>query len=451
MLPLLLAGAVYADDKNKKNAAAVEDPKLRAAINKAIARGAKHLKKTQRRDGSWRWGPQRGQDAGITALSLYALAASSVRASDDSIVRGLNWVRTHPGGYASSTHHSTYSASLLVLALARIDASKHRSTIHKLAKRIANGQLAGGKWTYTLNRRGRGGGDNSNAQFAIMALWMAQTHADFPVPKSVWKRVLRLYEGSQQRDGGWNYSGAGSGSSDSMTAAGLFGYVVSSASLADGAAALPKVRQSERAERGLRRLLKSQKYANFYFDYGLERAATLMDAPPERWYVPGAEYLVDAQKKSGGWGGSDAYNTSLALLFLTRATRYVLTPRKNREAAKTITEAKFPDQVTAANLKTAFAAYLATPRPQRDALQPKFAGAGPAAIGLFIERLADPELPVRTAAFELVSALLSRPLLFDPKAEAHVRKMMLQPIRAFWDRRRADMAWDPARQRFVIR
>jgi len=440
----MLAAPVLAD--GPKKAQAVSDPKLRASINRAVDRAIENLKRIQLRSGEWRWGNRRIYGAGVTALALYALAASKVPAADETMVRGFEWTSKHASKYGPYGPFATYSASALALALARSDPERHAPRVRGIARTIANGQSSRGVWGYQLNRGGRG--DNSNTQFAVMALWMAETHCGFKVPKKTWERIQRLYGGSQERDGGWNYGHGRGSSSDSMTAAGLFGYVVSKASLDGGVATLPAVRRKPVARKGLSRLLRSQSPNNLYFLYGLERAATLMDAPPREWYVENARSLVKSQQADGGWGRMDPYSTSLALLFLSRATRYVITPRP---AAKTVTTAKFPNVVTVKNLKRAFEAYLLSRPAARATVRARFAGAGTASLALFVDRLADPEEVVRVAAHELLTALLDHPLLFDPKAPREDRKMMVHAVRTYFQSNRERLAWDADSARFVRR
>ena len=227
----------------------------------------------------------------------------------------------------------------------------------------------------------------------------------------------------------------------------LFGLVVSAAALDKGRESLPKARASSDARDGLKRLLKGRSYSNLYFSYGLERAATVMDAPPARWYVPGARVIVGLQQKGGRWGGG-AYRTSLALLFLTRATQYVISPRRYRKAATTARGPKFPDHVTDRNLKIAFEAYLLAGKAKRPPLRHLFGGAGRASVTFVIGRLTDPELAVREAAFGLLQALVNKPLLFDPKARADERRIMLGPIRTHWERYGPEYEWSETAQRF---
>ena len=74
------------------------------------------------------------------------------------------------------------------------------------------------------------------------------------------------------------------------------------------------------------------RFEDYYFVYSLERVGTVLAQPTEEWYIFGARKLVAAQKTDGRWqsrrGGDekDAYGTSLALLFLNRATVRSITP-----------------------------------------------------------------------------------------------------------------------------
>ena len=436
LILILLAAPLAAQDAKKSDA--VKDPKLRQSINRAIARGAANLKKAQRKNGRWRYsGGEEDYAAGMTALALYALAASRVPPTDPVIERGLKWVASHGKGYNKGARYATYSTSLLTLALARIDAERHRKSIQRLAASLVTGQSAAGRWSYTL---AGAGGDLSNSQFAILAIWTAERLAGARIPKKTWQRVRRSLESCQAKDGSWAYGYGPAGGTPSMTAAGLFGFVAAHASLDD----LAKARKQDQARRGARALLRTKPYANFYFCYALERAAAIMDLPADRWYVDGARHLVARQNNSGSWG--NAYSTSLALLFLTRATRSVITPRVPR--AVTARKVKFPAKVTSENLKRAFEAYLLADEPTRKTLPRKFAGAGPSAIGLFVERLGDPEQSVRRVAYSLLRLLLEKPLLFDPNAPDHDRRIMLKPIREWFEREGRNLVWDERTGRF---
>ena len=119
---LLLAAFVRAGDDRPVRA--VDDPELQAAIDAAIDRGVRHLKKAQAADGSWSYhmdksagGLKEQPNGAMTALALYALSASGVPADDLAIQRGVEWVRKYPAAYWPDIGSQTYSVSLLVLAL----------------------------------------------------------------------------------------------------------------------------------------------------------------------------------------------------------------------------------------------------------------------------------------------------------------------------------------------
>jgi len=455
------ATAAWAQDRppddDRKQAEAVDDPVLQRKIQDAIARGVDYLKSTQEKSGAWSYssGQANQYPGGMTALCVYALAASGVKSDDPAIRKAIEWMFSHGREYARGSSHATYSASLLVLALARVDAKQHAEAIRRLAARIAEGQLARGSWNYRL--AGSEGGDLSNAQFAILALWAAQTKAGARIEERVWKRVHRGLTGSQLADGGWSYGFNATHPTPSMTAAGLFGLVVSEAALAGGPAKLADARASDRARRGARKLLaKPLPYEGYYYCYGLERAAAVMDLPPAEWYVDGARNLVGRQRKDGAWSpdirggrsrasGPDNYQTALALLFLARATGTMLKPGK---PPVTPGPAQFPETVTAQNLKRAFEAYLLADEDERKAWTPKFGAAGPATVALLVERLGDPQAQVRAAAYDLLRALLEKRLLFDVHAEETDRAIMLGSIEAWFRKNGPALRWDESTGRF---
>lgn len=378
------------DDRPERR---VKDSELQGEINDAITAGVAYLKSVQNEDGSWTYGqasqsPRRqkassesGADdytGGLTALALYALAASGVPANDPVIERGVLWTEENQHPFSTEGTVGTYSVSLLILALTRIDANEHRRRIHKLATRLVSGQLPNGTWTYVLGRRtttskALGGrmrlapqsqGDNSNSQFAVLGLWAAKVLTRFQVPKRTWTRVRDLFERSQREDGRWAYTEAKAAEGPrarpgltavrpTMTAAGLVSFVCATASLRGGVKGLAKARDEKVAERGLEAFLGGQgdwSYRDYYLVYTIERVGTMLDVPADDWYEKGATRLLSQQQRSGRWtarggrgggegrgrrarGGSahgdeaNTYETSLSLLFLSRATVYPITPR----------------------------------------------------------------------------------------------------------------------------
>src|SRR5205823_6966503 len=78
----------------------------------------------------------------------------------------------------------------------------------------------------------RGGGDNSNTQFAILALWAARKH-DVPLDKTL-ALVSKRFRAAQNPDGRWMYDSnrevsrnvPGKGPLPTMACAGLLGGAV---------------------------------------------------------------------------------------------------------------------------------------------------------------------------------------------------------------------------------
>jgi hypothetical protein len=200
---------------------------------------------------------------------------------------------------------------------------------------------------------------------------------------------------------------------------------------------------------------------DYYFVYSVERVGTVLDLDIATWYVPGAQWLVERQGADGSWGGGvgwgrameqktndriqTPYETSLALLFLTRATRQLVTTRHGGKAEGPVTERdRAPDTV-----EGLFDLYVATRAEEREALMSKLARRE--AVGLAIGKLRDDRQPVREAAFELLTRLVDRPFLFDPAAGPEEREVMLGPIEAFWTEKGARLEWDEGKRRFAVR
>jgi hypothetical protein len=205
-----------------------------------------------------------------------------------------------------------------------------------------------------LKGKGRGlySGDNSNTQFAMLALWAARRHG---VPTDV--ALLASYQRfmlSQQADGAWGYHPSTGQNAHTMTNVGLLG-------LAMGHGAAPEVLQFDpkkpkeivikpalqdpAIQKGLAALSryigqpstdpKKKDFApqNMYMLWSIERVAMLYDLKTiggKDWYGWGAQILVHTQAGDGHWpvahqgeafypGGSPPLNTCFALLFLRRS------------------------------------------------------------------------------------------------------------------------------------
>jgi len=356
ILAFCLASSAGAEDDRPERR--VADPKLQSAIHAAIDKGVAYLKRSQQHDGRWLYDPTGAPRAtdfpydgsgGLTALALYALSASGVPASDAAITKGIGWVVANPKQFAPEGNYATYCVSLLVLALTGIDAQAHAKHVHELAQRLEDGALPTAGWSYDLLDRERRRkemrrlrkwgskpfkGDLSNTQFAVLALWAAQSMTGYKVRTSTWKRTRDLLAKVQRDSGEWTYGlNGGGGFSGTMTAAGVVSYVCAFAGSEGGAEHLPAARASEPAKRGLRAFATCSKesYEDYYFAYSVERLGTVLARPSADWYPAGARALVECQEKDGRWSriergdSRQVYETSLALLFLSRATAATIT------------------------------------------------------------------------------------------------------------------------------
>ena len=206
-------------------AAAVSADEVKGAIDKAVG----HLVSLQQEDGSWKRPDGApggaGYDVGRTALVTLALARSGSPTAARAVHGGLAFVTRH------APEPKTYTAGLVVTLLSEEDPGRYRKLIERYASMTVRAQArrgaeAGG-WGYGIADATRGRPDNSNSQFAVMALHGTE-RAGLRIPKTSWKLVKKHYEVNQSPDGGWSYLGAAcerargqqpSGSTLSMTAA----------------------------------------------------------------------------------------------------------------------------------------------------------------------------------------------------------------------------------------
>jgi len=183
--------------------------------------------------------------------------------------------------------------------------------------------------------------DNSNSQFAILALWAARRH-DVPTERSL-GLLLRRFVTSQEKTGGWNYAykmGGAGGDTPAMTCVGLLGMAVGHGLAKEYEGPLrDKVAQDERIINGFVNLAKTigeptgkwnnLPMQNLYYLWALERVSVIYNLPtigPKDWYRWAAELLVANQDpewgnwdKSGYPGSTPVIDTCLALLVLKRA------------------------------------------------------------------------------------------------------------------------------------
>jgi hypothetical protein len=196
-------------------------------------------------------------------------------------------------------------------------------------------------------------GDNSNTQFAAIALWTGRRHG-LPIETAL-KKLDQRFRRTQLGDGGWAYTPTvqqqgplfpGMGSTATMTCAGLLALAI-----VDGATLeLAKERKPDKKApdvgndphllKGLQALggvignpIEAPRPGGppvqvggrtYYFLWSLERVAVALDLDTigkKDWYGWGAEILLASQGADGSWQGeygACGADTCFALLFLRR-------------------------------------------------------------------------------------------------------------------------------------
>jgi hypothetical protein len=359
-------------------------------IKDAINKGAKALKQCNYAD----------LDIGRAALVGLALLESEEVSNKDPCLKTITEkVRTE-----SWKQFKTYELALCLMYLDRFGDPNDEVSIQVLGVRLLAGQSPGGGWNYNciaeppqkevdvlraikpieqqgtpklhpevekyqqklVSARLKTGAikdDNSNTQFAVIALWISRKHGVSvePALQAIETRFLT----TQGSTGGWAYLGPPEGkaqgevdsSSPSMFCAGLIGLSTAIArrrELRDKAEA-PKAgnrkpvpyKRDERDEAvskafiGLGQILAAsakekggslvleagvQGFHDLYFYWSLENVCVIYGIEKlggVDWYETGAHTLVTRQAENGLWTSGGSYgaevNTSFALLFLLRS------------------------------------------------------------------------------------------------------------------------------------
>jgi hypothetical protein len=313
-------------------------------VNTAIERGKAFLKRHQRADGSWAERP--GYDGGVTALCTLALLNAGVEPRDDSIQKALRYLQRRP-------RERTYVVALITMVFCKASPDD-KPFIVKNVRWLETNQIkegpTKGSWSYpVLNITG----DNSNSQFALLALHEAE-RIGVPVDVQTWRRAEEYWEKVQNIDGSWGYV-EGVPGTGSMTCAGIASLVITGDKIGGGNAraegrqircCLPGGADDSPVNRGLEWLGRRTVFAvthnpgspgNYllYYLYALERVGRLTARRfigDHDWYREGAEHLlrIKGGETSDHWMGVGAVEqdpriaTSFALLFLSKGRWPVL-------------------------------------------------------------------------------------------------------------------------------
>lgn len=317
-----------------------------AQVQQSIDRGISYLRSTQNARGGWK--EHLGQTGGLSALCTLALLTAGVPADDPAIVKAMAYLR-------DLQPSETYSVSLQTLVFCQVGSPGDLARIQRNVKWLENEQLRGdgigddrlGGWGYG---GGRGGGDPSNSQFALLALQAAEER-DVPIDQQVYEAAGRYWQLRQRDGGGWGYSG-GSPPSGSMTCAGIASTIICRGRLTSATSRVHngaieccggQVADTDPVQAGIDWLAdrfsvrvnpgSAGSSSLFYYLYALERVGRMTGRRfigGHDWYREGAQRLLELQDNfQGFWAGNgfgeDDRNvtTSFALLFLAKGKRQV--------------------------------------------------------------------------------------------------------------------------------
>jgi hypothetical protein len=322
------------------------------AVRTAIQRGVDYLKRTQSANGTW--DDYVNNPGGVTCLCTLALLTAGESPDSEHMKRALAQVR----GVAPE---KTYVVALQTMALCMAEPKKDLLIIRRNVEWLESAQTRTGPpdkvggWSYTAERAGSA--DNSNTQFAMLALYEAE-RVGVPATKRAWQLALEYWLQQQHPDGSWGYFPAQS--TGSMTCAGITSVYIASGRLSAGDAEVrgdqliccgehKEDKAVAAIQHGLAWLGNNfsvqfnpghQTNWTMYYLYGTERVGRMTsnrffyrrDGQRYDWYRMGAETLIARQDKlgTGFWKGDDhieanpQISTSFALLFLAKGRRPIL-------------------------------------------------------------------------------------------------------------------------------
>lgn len=322
-------------------------------------------------------------DVGVAALIGLALIESDVNKNDASVQRAYGIVKKH-----APTLNKTYPLGLAVFFLSRYNSPSDTATIKQLCLRLMAAQHVGGAWSYDCNvlnaqqqsewekwfrerekltkvdpaessgappAGGSISPDNSNTQFALLALWLGRK-SGVPVKYALLRGEERFRK-SQQGNGGWGYGMGGQDHTGAgMTCAGLLALAVghgntlerqakftSSGSGGDSKDSKPVAPASnglsldqlqddpavKSARNYIEMCIRNGDLEHFiYFLWSLERVAVVYGWDKDHWpggwdwYSWASDILLKKQNQTdGSWGFEygKSVDTAFALLILRRA------------------------------------------------------------------------------------------------------------------------------------
>lgn len=362
---LLAVGVALYTPATPRAAASIDvDEQLRARITDSVQKAVEFLRK-QNRNGAWTHlgfspdGRLSAHDVGATAMVAVALLESDVAPSDALVQRAIGHVKSNVQNVTL-----TYAIAASILLLDRAGGSSNSGAISSLAGRLVQGQnRKRGGWGYDCPAK-TDAVDNSNTQFAIIALLVARRHG--ANVDAALKLAEQRFRQTQHTDGGWSYlAESPDQTTGSMTCTGLLALLIGfnvkntkprDAKFTGGAAGggsgapapAPIARESVSAflkdpavlkgrEYIIGRLSRASTHSEHltYFLWSLERVCQVYGwtrLGEVDWYAQGCDLLLREQQKDGSWDLDHRHgkpcDTAFALLFLRKSN---LVPELNMD------------------------------------------------------------------------------------------------------------------------
>lgn len=296
-------------------------------------KGLEWLRTQQQADGSW------VGDIGVTSLAALAFVNAGYGEDDHTVSAAVEYILgfVKDDGSITSGAYANYYSATAVMVLAATGNTAYDPVIRKAAQFIVALQsnednqndaymATPDDWEYGgIGYGGDGRPDLSNQQFALMALHSAEMALDdFTVPEKVWERSRTFISRCQNlpavndmpwaletdapADGGYVYfpgnsKAGGHTSYGSMTAAGIWSYLLSGGKLSDlqVTAALDWTRNNYAWS--INPGIESD--ALFYYQWTMSRALTLSQASElvdgSDWFADLTGTLSSTQSPEGFW------------------------------------------------------------------------------------------------------------------------------------------------------
>jgi hypothetical protein len=369
--------------KDKEKAPPAVVAKRQPEINAAIDKGTTYLKGWVRAFHEDRLKVDQYKEGVISLMGL-TLLECGVPPDDPSIQKIAVYLRER-----ADKMSQTYCLTTAIFFLDRLGNPRDRDLVQTFALRLIGGQNSWGSWTYgcpILNKEEEeklltflktrnyadpdnpsikdadfdaarkelpsklrelpvaqkkysprfndSPGDNSNTQFALLALWIAKRQG-VPVQPSL-GLVDKYFRTTQNDDGSWGYGARTKQWRGSMTCAGLLGLAVGRTLItsADGGQVRdPNIEKGfgylatqinvAKIEGSNGKIIGADAHGDLYYLWSLERVAMVYDLQKiggKDWYEWASGVLVDSQNKDGSWTElyPGAIDTCFALLVLKR-------------------------------------------------------------------------------------------------------------------------------------